>query len=323
VDASTTRRYGGTGLGLAITRRLVRLMGGEVLVSSKVGKGSEFSFTVTLPIDSSPALPVSAPMPQMQRKLRVLLAEDNEVNQEVAAAMLHRRGHEVTVVNNGHTAVSAVAAAAQGAFDIVLMDIHMPEMDGYEATAAIRRLPGGAGLPIVALTADALSGERERCIAAGMTDYLSKPFRASDLFLVTERSAAVQSGVGAAEPLVAAPSAPVDVGWFRTMMRQAGAEDAVDSILRTFLADAPHRCARVLAAMERGRADEIRSTAHAFKSAAGAIGARELAAILLAIEVAARDGDVDEARTHCPRVVVETDKVLRHLTGLRDGGGHV
>src|SRR5439155_626091 len=122
---------------------------------------------------------------ESRRSLHILLAEDNLVNQQVAVAMLLRRGHTVDTVSNGR---EAVAAVQRRAYDVVLMDIQMPEMDGFEATAAIRSLPHRKDLPIVALTAHALSGERENCLARGMTGYLAKPFKAHELFAVLEGS---------------------------------------------------------------------------------------------------------------------------------------
>jgi CheY-like chemotaxis protein len=120
---------------------------------------------------------------EARRNLRVLLAEDNVVNQEVAATMLRRRGHQVDVVGDG---VEAVAAVQRAAYDVVLMDVQMPEMDGFEATAAIRKIPEGVGLPIIALTAHALAGERERCLEHGLDGYLSKPVKAQELFAAVE-----------------------------------------------------------------------------------------------------------------------------------------
>src|SRR5256884_3006425 len=151
---------------------------------------------------------------ESRHALRILLAEDNPVNQQVATAMLLKRGHQVDVVANGGEAVEAARAEH---YDLVLMDIQMPEMDGFEATQHIRALPQGGKLPIIALTAHALSGERERCLERGMTGYLAKPFKAHELFAVAEGG-----GADGAEPPAAAP-APVDVAGFRRTMEEAGA----------------------------------------------------------------------------------------------------
>src|SRR5207248_5246170 len=188
--------------------------------------------------------------------LRVLLAEDNPVNQQVATAMLLKRGHQVDVASNGREAVDAVARES---YDVVLMDIQMPEMDGFEATASIRALPQGRTLPIIALTAHALSGERERCLERGMSDYLAKPFKAHELFAAVEGGAARR-----------AASVPVDLAAFRATMREAGAEDAVDGILDTFMSHAGGHIDALERAVTAGEAATIGKAAHAFKSAGGA-----------------------------------------------------
>src|SRR3989449_9442116 len=151
--------------------------------------------------------------------------------------MLVKRGHEVHVSGNGREAVDAVRTRD---YDVVLMDIQMPEMDGFEATQAIRAMPKGKDLPIIGLTAHALSGERERCLSHGMTDYLAKPFKAHELFALVEGTA--EPKAPAAQPL-ATLAPPVDLEGFRMTLREAGAEQALYSIGDTFVRQAPDRLA--------------------------------------------------------------------------------
>jgi signal transduction histidine kinase/CheY-like chemotaxis protein len=176
-DSSTTRRYGGTGLGLAISKQLVELMRGQIEVTSTQGKGSTFSFTLPLLETAQQRAPV-APKPVVRAERsgrRILVVEDNIVNQRVAQHMLLRLGHVVDLAQNGREALERLSADP---YDLVLMDCQMPEMDGFEATTHIRRPDSGVldhDIPIVAMTANAFDEDRERCLAAGMNDFLSKP----------------------------------------------------------------------------------------------------------------------------------------------------
>jgi signal transduction histidine kinase/ActR/RegA family two-component response regulator len=181
-DGSISRKYGGTGLGLAISSKLVQMMGGTMRVESEPGRGSLFEFIV--PCENAPEAiaihPAPLVNPESLRPLRILLAEDNIVNQKVASRILEKSGHSVLAVMNGK---EALAAIQREAFDVVLMDIQMPEMDGFEATARIRASAATEvrQLPILALTAHAMSGDREKCLAAGMNGYVSKPLQPAEL----------------------------------------------------------------------------------------------------------------------------------------------
>jgi signal transduction histidine kinase/ActR/RegA family two-component response regulator len=194
-DGSTTRKYGGTGLGLAICRHLVKLVGGSIWVEGDTGEGSVFTFTARFEI--SKIAPVEAAPAEKamngygaRRTLRVLMADDNAVNRMLVARLLEKRGYSVATVTDGS---EALAALERELFDVVLMDVHMPSMGGFEATAAIRRREREASSPparpirIIAMTASAMKGDRERCLAAGMDGYVSKPIRDKELFETIEQ----------------------------------------------------------------------------------------------------------------------------------------
>jgi len=180
-DQSTTRRFGGTGLGLSICRELAALMGGQVGVASEPGHGSRFWAELPLAPAAAPAAAAPVPAdPAALAGLRVLMVEDNAVNMLIAVATLERWGVRVTQAQDGAEALRAMASAPQP-FDVVLMDVQMPGMSGHEATRAMRQLPAGRAVPIVALTAAALVSERDQALASGMDDFLTKPIDADRL----------------------------------------------------------------------------------------------------------------------------------------------
>jgi signal transduction histidine kinase len=184
-DGTVSRKYGGTGLGLAITRSLAELHGGKVHVQSELGRGSTFTVWVKCEAEAAAGIPqridVVEPVPALPSTsgspVRILVVEDNQVNQKVVTAVLRKRGFFIELANDGQEALNKLAKSAD--FDLVLMDVQMPILDGLEATRLIRREPKWNGLPIIAMTAHAMNGDKERCLEAGMNGYISKPVHPS------------------------------------------------------------------------------------------------------------------------------------------------
>ena len=331
-DATTTRHYGGTGLGLAIAKRLVEAMGGQIRVDSAVGQGSTFWVTVRLPVEAvgAPARATSEVTPARAGPLatgrdddaatigqpgaaarRVLVAEDNPVNQLVARGLLEGLGYTVEVVADGQ---QAVAALGRGQYDLVLMDCQMPVLDGYAAAAAIRRQEGGRRTPIVAMTAHALAGEAEKCRAAGMDDYVAKP-------VTTERLAAMMArwapAAGAGRPDAALD--PSVIAALREL--EQGQPGLLARMVGLYLRDARTQLAALRQAAERGDGYALEWAAHSLKGGSAQIGATAMVALCRDLETAAQAQDSSRVAALVAGLEQTFDQVRAALAALPEATG--
>lgn len=315
-DASITRRYGGTGLGLAISQRLVELMNGTIAVESAAGKGSRF--TVSLCLKEAPgdaALPPARPVASLEREnppvqeeksvpaalsaqLHILVVDDNEINRKLNTILLHQWGVAVDEAADG---VAAVEACGRRHYDLILMDVHMPVMDGIEATRRIRMLQGGGkAIPVVALTANALSGDRERYLAAGMDDYLEKPLTEETLRKTIEKwvplapvcaqSAEKEEEWSAEENFPASPHSDLPIIDAELGMERAGgSRKSWLASLRMQLAELPFCLDAFQAAYTASDLEKIEALAHRLRGGALYCGVSALEIAALRLEVACRN----------------------------------
>ncbi len=324
VDASTTRKYGGTGLGLAITRRLVELMGGAIGVQSEQRRGSEFWFTAVAGLGEAVVESMPRPMaPRMEPERRrargrILLAEDNPTNQKVAAAMLGKLGYQVELAENGREAVEMLAGHS---YDLVLMDCHMPDMDGYEAIRIIRRPDSPVrnhAIPVIAMTANVTEGDREKCLDAGMDDYLSKPVEPHALaeklgkWLRSDASAA---DLGSTPGKGAADVPPVfDEPQLRA--RLADDDRLMRGVIDTFLAEMAEQIANLRRRIDSADAESAGVQSHQIKGSSANVGGMAMSAVARGMEAAGQAGDLDGLAARLPELERQFELLRERMRGV-------
>ncbi len=309
-DASMNRKFGGTGLGLALCRRLAEMMGGDISVTSREGAGTTFRVRLLLATGEAADLPEVAhaartqALPAGYREAQVLVVDDQPLNREIVVALLAQVGINPCTACNGREALDILREAGPGVFDLVLMDIQMPVMDGLAATREIRNWAGFADLPIIAMTAHTMNHEKVIGTAAGMNGHIGKPFETSDFFELLGRwipaaKHRMPDDAEAAAPVPApAPSAPAAVGLAALssidtqagLDRFVGNEERYRHWLLEFLTEAPGYAKRIREALAAGDAEAARQTAHSIKGRVGMLGMSGLHPIATALEAALMQG---------------------------------
>ncbi|HHB76693.1 MAG TPA: response regulator [Desulfobulbus sp.] len=324
-DGSTTRKFGGTGLGLAICRQLVGLMGGTIGLESREGEGSVFWFTVVFPVGCADKAITSQVDGQngeevFQFSANVLVAEDNITNQIVARGMMEQAGLTVDMVDNGR---QAVAAVENGTYDLIFMDCQMPVMDGYEATGRIRRMErqfGSSRVPVIALTAHAMKGDREHCLAVGMDDHLSKPFTEQQLTTLLRKWLHDSGGNKKTPERIQT----MDTEKITTVIdervldnyrriQQPGQPDVIERLVGVYLKSSPEILRTITSAALKGDMEQLWQSAHSLKSSSANLGAANLAGLCETVEEMGRNKQGDNVTEMIEKIETEYARVSNEL----------
>ncbi|MBG8552987.1 PAS domain S-box protein [Hymenobacter guriensis] len=316
-DSSVTRKFGGTGLGLSISRRLVTLMGGQIEIDSLKHVGTRSQFTLRLPVGSAADLPqkafITSATREKLRGQRILLVEDNHFNRQIAKGFLQNAGLEVVEAENG---AAAVELARQQVFDAILMDVQMPIMNGLEATSYLRQQLGLV-TPIIALTANAIKGEREKCLKAGMNDYLAKPFQEDELLkllcLWTLGDDTLETAVAVEAPAPPPAEPPL---YNLSIVHQIGQGDASFTVLmlESFIESCQEAIAELQAAAVAQSSDEMRAATHKLKPSLEHLEVHRLLPTVQALDVWRQPFDAAVLLPRIAETVAGLEELITHMT---------